>query len=126
MPLKLDEVLLLDNEKEVKTLERLRVETKGIGPTIQVLANTKIKITNKRLIIAQKILFSSKYQVKFILWFNDDAKEKLHLFAGSIELSIKPENVTETHIKDKFVTEIRPISYLEYIRIYTGKSDLNL
>jgi hypothetical protein len=124
MPLKIDEIKFLKDEKKIAHLQKVKVEMKGIGPSIQVITNSEIIRTNKRIIIGQKILFSSRYQVRFMIWDDANQFEKLSFLAGSIETSLDFKNINEIEIKGKIVTEIRPGGYIDYIRIFANKSDL--
>ena len=101
-----------------------KVEIKGLGPSIRVLTKCRIIVTNERIFISQKMLFSSKYIVQYIIWLNKSNIEKYTL-KGMIETSISDNNITEINKKGKKITKlIVDNRFIEYIKIFAPKDVL--
>lgn len=124
--MKIHEIKYVESENKINELINIRVEMKGVGPTIQVLGKTKIIVTNKRLIIGQKILFSSKYLIRYIVWFDSAMKQKFKFGAGSMETSIAPADITQIEKKEKQITCIKPGGAIDYLHIFASISDLSM
>lgn len=116
---------LTDEQENINAHENIKVEIKGLGPTIRVLRKCKIIVTNKRIFIAQKMLFSSKYLVQYIIWYNNSKSEKIHFTRGLIETNISENGIKELNFKEKKIIElIINNKFLENIKIFMPKDKL--
>ncbi len=122
--MKTNEITYNENEQIITTNQNIKVEIKGLGPTIKVFKKCKIIVTNERISISQKMLFSSKYIVQYIIWFGKSDINKYTL-KGMIETSMQENKINEIDYKGKKITELYINNkFIEYIRIFAPKDIL--
>ncbi|MCB1175088.1 MAG: hypothetical protein KDK39_16055 [Leptospiraceae bacterium] len=113
-------------EQERAALPSVRVEMKGAGPSIVVIRKARLLVTNERLIVAQKVLFSKKYQIRYMLWFDPAKTEQLHFLSGAIETGIRRDQIQPLELPEKVITEIRPGGSFDWLRLFVLPEQLRL
>lgn len=68
----LDKLPLMTGEKILFEEGRVRVEQGG-SPRSVVFINCIVRVTNLRIVIAQKMLFSGKYALRHVIFFDETA-----------------------------------------------------
>lgn len=89
---------LNENEKVLFTDDNVRVQQFGPVEDV-VLNNCKVKVTNQRIIISQKIIFSSKYVLKYMIdYCGNDVNTDLSktLKKGYLIFSINKSAISKT------------------------------
>ena len=123
--MKISDIKYDKNENIIADYKNVKVEIKGIGPSIRVLNKCRIIVTGERLFIAQKLLFSAKHIVQYIIWLTDTDKEKLHFTKGITETGITEKGVKELDYKGNKITELSVNNnFIKYIRIFINRDNL--
>ena len=70
----LDHVTYAPGEAVLREYRGLTVESGSIGPRRALFPNCRVIVTDRRIIIAQKMLFVERYQVRYILHLGEGAE----------------------------------------------------
>jgi hypothetical protein len=91
----LDKLPMLEGEKVLFEESGVRAEQGG-APTTAVFSNCIVRVTNMRIIIAQKMLLSKSYALRHVIVYNalSDASDlKTSLKKGYLNMKITKENL---------------------------------
>ncbi len=90
----LDHVVYDADEPILHKVTGVRVESGSAGPERVMFPNCDIIITRKKVIIAQKMLLSKKYQVRYILHtMEDPSRKNFTLEKGVVNLKLRREKI---------------------------------
>ena len=89
------------SELEFEDFENLKLDVTcksitihGLGPERTVLPNCRLVFTNRRIVVAQKQVFSKKIKIHHYLWWTDYKNlDRMKITDGIVNLSIEHEDV---------------------------------
>ena len=99
----LDKLEFLPNETIISEVKKIRVEHINKTRTT-IFLNCIIRITNKRIIIAQKILFSDKFALRYIISYTENIEK--NDFKKSMKQGYSILTITKTSINLTIENEI--------------------
>jgi len=91
----LDKLPLLPGEKILFEEGEVRVEQSG-SPRSVIFINCIVRVTDKRIIIAQKMLLSKKYALRHVITYNgltDTTDLKISLKEGYLNMTVEKSDV---------------------------------
>ena len=91
----LDKLTLLNGEKFLFDESNVRVEQSG-SPRSVVFINCIVRVTDKRIVIAQKMLLSKKYALRHVIQYDgisDSTNLKTSLKKGYLIMAVKKSDI---------------------------------
>jgi len=128
----LDKLPLLTGEKILSEESSVRVEQGGSGRSV-VFTNCIVRVTDKRIIIAQKMLLTKKYALRHVITYNglsDSTDLKSTLKKGYLLMTVSKQDMKISEAEGKSTVSIEiPESALtgnQFITYRTAKKEVYL
>jgi hypothetical protein len=109
------------DEQFLSDILKIKVESYGHGPQQTIFPNCKITLTNKRIIISQKILWKNKYRVHYFIWI-DNEQIVSTINKGMIELCYDAEE--SSFNKEEFKLIPKDKTFITKLIIYKCNTEL--
>lgn len=114
----LDKIVLLPGEKIIFEEACKKMEA-SIAAKIKIrtFPDSFVRVTNYRIIIAQKVLGSPRKALKYVFNFKEN-KEEIEPFLGYTAMKIKPTNIHLVKDKEETKIEILPTLSVNSLGFY--------
>lgn len=104
----------------LKEIEDLRISFQGLGPSVSVFPRCRAVVSEKKVVLEQKALFSKKYVPRFVFYRHaSEANDGIR--KGVFHLTLRPDEVRIETGKKKYFLEIVPTDHrwIRWIKIFT-------